>query len=194
MSDSDFGNTPEENENEARPAQPTGATGMGDAGRIEALEAELAEQKDKLLRAYAETENVRRRLEREREDVIKFAVAKFAGELLPVADNLRRAVEAVPAESRGGDLMGKLLEGVEATERTLLQAFDKAGITQIEVLDKPFDPNFQEVMFEVENPDKVAGTVVQVFETGYKISERLLRPARVGIAKGGPRERIDTSA
>ena len=100
----------------------------------------------------------------------------------------------MPAEGRQGDFIAKLLEGVEATERTLLQAFDKAGITRIEVLDKPFDPNFQEVMIEIENPEKVAGTVVQVFETGYKISERLLRPARVGIAKGGPRERVDTSA
>jgi molecular chaperone GrpE len=163
------------------------------ASRVEALEAELAEMKDKALRAMAETENVRRRLEREKEDAVKFAAAKFAQTLLPVADNLRRAIDSVPPELR--ESMGNLLEGIEATERSLLQAFEKAGIMPIETQGKPFDPNFHEVMVEIDYPDKPAGTIIQQFETGYMIAERLLRPARVGVAKSiQPRDRIDTSA
>ena len=161
--------------------------------RVAALEAELAEMKDRALRAMAETENVRRRLEREKEDAVKFAATRFAQNLLPVADNLRRAVESVPAEMR--ESMGNLLEGIEATERSLLQAFEKAGITPIETQGKLFDANFHEVMVEIDYPDKPAGTIVQQFETGYMIAERLLRPARVGVAKSNqPRDRIDTSA
>ncbi len=165
-----------------------------EGGASGALEAEIAKLKDDLLRALAETENVRRRMERSGEDIRKFAIQKFAQDLLPVADNLRRAVEAVPAEQHDNELVRKVIEGVEATERTLLQAFEKAGIGRIEPLDQPFNANFHEVMVELDYPDKAAGTVVQVFETGYLISERLLRPARVAVAKGGPRERLDTSA
>ena len=163
-------------------------------GSIEALEAEIGKLKDQLLRALAETENVRRRMEREREDTAKFAVSKFAQNLLPVADNLRRAIEAVPADQHDNELVRKVVEGIEATERTLLQAFEKAGIVKIDPVGLPFDANFHEVMVEMDYPDKVAGTIVQMFETGYLISERLLRPARVAVAKGGTRDRLDTSA
>jgi molecular chaperone GrpE len=157
-------------------------------------EAEIAALKDKLLRAMAEGENIRRRGEREREDTAKFAVAKFAQSLLPVSDNLRRAIESIPPEARDSEIVGKLVEGVEATERTLQQAFEKMGIKKIEALEQPFDANFHEVMIEVDAPDKAGGTVVQQFESGYMIHDRLLRPARVAIAKGAARERLNTKA
>ena len=165
----------------------------GDTTRLAALEAEIAELKDKVLRALAEGENIRRRGEREREDTAKFAISKFAQNLLPVADNLRRAVEAIP-EGHNNELLSKVVEGIEGTERALLAAFEKSGIVKIEALEKPFDANFHEVMIEMDYPEKVAGTVVQLFETGYLIDKRLLRPARVAVAKGGPRERLDTNA
>ncbi len=158
------------------------------------LETEIAALKDKLLRAMAEGENIRRRGEREREDTAKFAVAKFAQSLLPVADNLRRAVEAISPELHNNELIAKLVEGVEATERALQQAFEKMGIKKIEALEQPFDANFHEVMIEVDSPEKTPGTVVQQFEHGYMIHERLLRPARVAIAKGTSRDRLNTTA
>ena len=196
MSDTD-NNQPQQSEGEDRAnetAQNSTGNSMDGAPRNDSLEAELADVKDKLLRALAETENVRRRLEREREDVAKFAVSKFAQNLLPVADNMRRAIEAVPAESKDNDLLQKLIEGIEATERSLHQAFEKAGISKIEVVDQPFDANYHEVMVEMENPDKTPGTILQQFETGYMIHGRLLRPSRVAVAKGVARERLDTSA
>ena len=165
-----------------------------EANPAQALEGEIAALKDQLLRALAETENVRRRMEREREDTAKFAISKFAQNLLPVADNLRRAIEAVPAQDHDNELVKKVIEGIEATERALLQAFEKSDIKQIDVLGKPFDANFHEVMVEMDYPDKEPGTVMQSFETGYMISDRLLRPARVAIAKGGSRDRLDTNA
>jgi molecular chaperone GrpE len=161
---------------------------------VNPLEAEIAALKDQLLRALAETENVRRRMEREREDTAKFAISKFAQNLLPVADNLRRAIEAVPVDQHDNELVKKVIEGIEATERTLLQAFEKSDIKQIDAMGKVFDANFHEVMVELEYPDQKPGTVMQLFETGYMISDRLLRPARVAIAKGGSRERLDTNA
>ena len=187
MSDSDNEHidTPPENPADVELAQ--------DAGKVAAMEAELAEMKDRMLRAMAETDNVRRRADKEREDTAKFAISKFALNLLPVADNLRRAVEAIPAE-HDNEFLNRLVEGVEATERALLGAFEKASIVKIEAMEKPFDANFHEVMVEIDNPDKTPGTVVQQFETGYMIGERLLRPARVAIAKGGARERVDTNA
>ena len=157
-------------------------------------DAEIAALKDKLLRAIAEGENIRRRGEREREDTAKFAVAKFAQSILPVADNLRRAVESIPPENHDNQMIAKLMEGVEATERALEQAFEKMGIKKIEAIDQAFDANFHEVMIEVDSPGKAGGTIVQQFESGYMIHERLLRPARVSIAKGAPRDRVNTSA
>ncbi len=181
-------------ENTEQQAQPEMAEApSADSTRADALEKEIAELKDKHLRALAEADNIRRRGERERDDIGKFAISKFALNLLPVADNLRRAVEAIP-EQQDGDVVRKIVEGIEATERTLMAAFEKAGITPIDAMGKPFDAHFHEVMVEMDAPDKAPGTIVQVFEPGYMIQERLLRPARVGVAKGGSRERLDTSA
>lgn len=158
------------------------------AAEIENLKAENADLKDRLLRAVAEADNVRKRSEKERGDTAKFAVSNFAKQLVNVADNLRRAIDAVPEEKRNDDeFIQGLLQGVEATEREMLRAFEATGIKQIDPMDQPFNPNFHEVMFEAEMPEKPAGTVIQVMETGYMIHDRLLRPARVGVAKGGPK-------
>ncbi len=155
--------------------------------RIAQLEAEVADARDKTLRALAETENVRRRLEREREETARYAISRFAGDLLSVADNLRRALDAVPAAAVEKDeFLAKLVDGVGATERTLLTVLEKNGVKKIDPAGQKFDPNFHEVLFEMDAPDKPVGTVVQVLEAGYTIGDRLLRPARVAAAKGGP--------
>ena len=160
-----------------------GANGAGD--RVAQLEAEVAALKDQMLRAMAEAENTRRRAARDREDASKYAVAGFAKDMLDVADNLRRALEAVPADTAATDeVMKSLSTGVEATERQLLAALERAGIKKLDPLDETFDPNFHQVMFEVENTGKPAGTVVQVIQAGYTIHGRLLREALVGVAKG----------
>jgi molecular chaperone GrpE len=166
------------------------------AVRLAAAEAETASLKDKLLRALAETENVRRRAEREREDTAKFAIRKFAGDLLNVADNLRRALEAVPAEQVNDPGVKNLIGGIEATERELFAAFDRAGIKPVAAQGVPFDPNLHEAMVEVPAQDVPPGTVVQVYQNGWTLHDRLLRPARVGVAKAqAERERIvDTKA
>ncbi len=158
-----------------------------DVERIAELESQLAEMKDQALRAMAETENMRRRTERERADMQKYAITSFAKELLNVSDNLRRALEAVPEESKqGNEELNNLLVGVEATERELLKIFEKKGIQKIHPLGEKFDPNFHEVMFEAPSEEHPAGTIFQVMEAGYVINDRLLRPARVGVSKGSP--------
>lgn len=165
--------------------------------------------KDLALRAMAETENVRRRFQREREDLLRYANADFAKEVLPVVDNLRRALDAIPADARAQDqLLDTLATGVEMTERQLLAAFERFNIRKIDPLDERFDANRHQAMFEVPNSGKAAGTVVQVVQPGYMLHDRLLRPALVGVAKGGqtapggngpdagavPGARVDTTA
>ncbi len=151
---------------------------------VAALEAEMASLKDQLLRALAETENQRRRFERDRAEVVKYAFADFARELLSPVDNLRRALESLPADADMKDQVLKtLLAGVELTERELLQAFEKHGMRKIEPLDTPFDYNLHQAMFELENTGKPPGTVVEVLQPGYMLHDRLLRPAMVGLAK-----------
>jgi len=153
--------------------------------RAAALEAELAEAQDKLLRALAETENVRRRAQRERSDAEKYGFAKFAGDLLSVADNLRRALDSLPEAEAKDDRTRSLLEGVAATERELLAAFERHGLKRIDPKGERFDHNFHQAVFEVEHTGRPAGTVVEVLQPGYVVHDRLLRPAMVGVAKGG---------
>ncbi|MDR3518717.1 MAG: nucleotide exchange factor GrpE [Azospirillaceae bacterium] len=167
--------------------------------RIAELEAKVAELRDQTLRALADAENTRRRAQREREDTAKYAVVSFAKELVTVADNLRRALDAVPADQRdANDLIKTLVVGIEATERQLIAAFDRVGIVRQEPLGEPFDPNFHQVMFEIEDAGKAPGTVVQVMQPGYKIHDRLLREALVGVAKRpsgeAPVRQVDTTA
>jgi molecular chaperone GrpE len=159
------------------------AADLSPEARMAALEAELAEQKDRLLRALAETENVRRRSQREREDASKYAVAGFAKELLSVADNLRRALDSLPAEEAKDPRTVSLLEGVEATERELLGVFERNGVRRIDPDGERFDHNFHQAIFEAERPGKPAGTIIEVLQPGYVLHDRLLRPAMVGVAK-----------
>jgi molecular chaperone GrpE len=169
------------------PTEAAATAEPSDAEKIAKLEADLAEARDRMLRALAETENVRRRLEREREDTARYAISRFAGDLLSVADNLRRALDAVPAGAIEKDeFLAKLVDGVGATERNLLNVLDKNGVKKLDPAGQKFDPNFHEVLFELDAPDKPVGTVVQVLEPGYTIGDRLLRPARVAASKGGP--------
>lgn len=156
-------------------------------------DAELAATKDKLLRALAEMENVRRRGQKEREDTAKYAVSNFARDILPVADNLRRALEAIPEEVRTSDDTVKgIVEGIELIEREIAAAFDRASIKKIEPMGDKFNHDLHEAMFEVPTADAEPGTIVQVMEVGYVLNDRLLRPARVGVAKALPEAAPDT--
>jgi molecular chaperone GrpE len=158
--------------------------GSDESGRIAELENQLAESKNQLARAVAETENVRKRAAKEREDASKYAISGFAKDMLSIADNFRRALESVPDDLRGQDeRVDNLITGLEATERELEKALERHNIKKLEPMGEVFDPNYHEVMYEVSAPDKQAGTVVQLMEPGYTLNERLLRPAKVGVAK-----------
>ncbi len=158
------------------------------ADAMAALAVENAELKDRVLRAAAEVENIRRRSEREKVDASKYAAANFARAVLPVADNMRRAIDAVPDDRKDGsdEVVKSILEGIEITERALLSAFEQNGITPLNPTpgDK-FDPNLHEALFEVPGTGQPAGSIVQVVDIGYMIADRLLRAAKVGIAKAG---------
>lgn len=153
---------------------------------LTALQKENEELKDKLLRAVAEAENTRRRAEREKQDAARYAAAGFGRDMVQVSDNLRRAIAALKPEDREAapETVKALIDGVEATERQLLATFERHGIKEITPApgDK-FDAHLHEAMFEVPNSGQPAGTVVHVVEAGYTIGDRLLRAARVGVAK-----------
>ncbi|TIS59419.1 nucleotide exchange factor GrpE [Mesorhizobium sp.] len=162
----------------------------GDYEALVRLLKENEELKDRALRVAAEMENLRRRTARDVHDARAYAVANFARDMLSVSDNLRRALDAIPAETKAsGDAGFKaLIEGVEITERAMLSALERHGVKKLEPEGEKFDPNFHQAMFEVPNPDVPANTVVQVVQPGYSIGERVLRPAMVGVAKGGPKQ------
>ncbi|HVI53123.1 MAG TPA: nucleotide exchange factor GrpE [Candidatus Sulfotelmatobacter sp.] len=165
------------------------------SGREEELLTEVSALKDQLLRAVAETENVRRRLEQQAEDRGKYAVAGFAKDMLQVADNLRRALESIPADARENDSMAhKLAEGVELTERVMLSAFERYNIKKVEALGQRFDPHLHQAMMEVEDPNQPSGMVVLEMQAGYVIADRLLRPAMVGVSKGGPKATAENTS
>ena len=155
-----------------------------DAAPPAAPETEVAELKDRLLRALAEQENIRRRAARERDEAVRYAASNLGRDLLPTLDNLRRALDSVPAESIY-EPAAKLLAGVAAIERGLLEVLASHGISRIDpALGGPFDPHFHQAMLEVEGSPHPAGTVAQVLQPGYVQHERLLRPALVGVAAG----------
>ena len=161
----------------------------GDYEALVRLLKENEELKDRALRVAAEMENLRRRTARDVHDARAYAVANFARDMLSVSDNLRRALDAIPAEAKAaGDAGFKaLIDGVEITERAMLSGLERHGVKKLEPQGEKFDPNFHQAMFEVPNPDVPANTVVQVVQPGYSIGERVLRPAMVGVAKGGPK-------
>jgi molecular chaperone GrpE len=161
---------------------------------LELLKAENGELRDRYLRLAAEMDNLRRRTEREIKDAKSYSVAGFARDMLAVSDNLRRALDAVPAEMReaADATLTTLLEGVEMTERAMLSALDRHGVKKIDAEGQKFDPNFHQAMFEIPNPAVPNNTVVQVVQAGFTIGDRVLRPAMVGVAKGGPK--LDVAA
>ena len=195
-------------------AAPEAAAGEGaeqaapETDPVAELEAQVADLKDRLLRAAAEMENTRKRTERDKQDAVKYAAASFARDMLEVSDNLRRALTALNEEDRAQvpDSVKAMIEGVEMTDRQLLSIFERHGVREITpAAGDRFDPNLHEAMFEVPGTGQPAGTVVQVMSAGYMIGDRLLRAARVGVAKaeeggapsggpGGPGANVDTSA
>jgi molecular chaperone GrpE len=158
-----------------------------DAGSAEALVKEAADARDKMLRTLAEMENLRKRTSREVADARVYGITGFARDVLDIADNLQRALDAVPQETRAAADPGlkALIEGVELTERSLLNALEKNGVKKFDPTGEKFDPNFQQAMYEVPDPTIPSGTVVQVVQSGYMIGDRILRPALVGVSKGG---------
>ena len=151
---------------------------------VEALEEQVSELKDQLLRSIAELDNYRKRAEREKEQLRKFGIANFAKDLLSVADNLRRAVDSGPSDLEGADESVKnLIVGVEMTEKELLNAFEKNGVRKIDPAGEKFDYNFHQAMFEVESDKEEPGVVMQVLQPGYAIEDRVLRAAMVGVSK-----------
>ena len=216
---------PDEEETEAAEAETAALENESEetdqAAEAEKLGAEVADLKDKLLRALAESENIRRRASRDVTDATKYAITNFARDVLSVADNLRRALDSIDAETcgngeapetdgvpgdvaseeaedgkqaedangaAGADNLETLRVGVEMTERELLNILERFGVKQIEALDKKFDHNLHEALFELEDKDRPSGTVIQVVQKGYTLHDRLLRPAKVGLSKGGPKE------
>jgi molecular chaperone GrpE len=154
---------------------------------VTALKAEAADLKDRLLRALAESENLRRRAEREKQDASQYAVTKFARDMLSVADNLKRALDAYPPETRAGATpqVKAVLEGVEATERHLQSTLERHGVKMIDTNGARFDPNLHQAIAEVPAEGKPPGSIVNVVQTGYIIADRLLRPAMVTVARAG---------
>lgn len=188
---------------EAAAANEAQAAEAGSSDRVAALEAEVADLKDRLARALAETENVRRRADKEKQDASKFGPAALARELFPVADNLSRALAAVPDSLRNGDDQAKnFILGVEMTEKLLQDAFEKQAIKRIDPLGEKFSYEHHQAMSEAVGTGKPAGTVVQVLQVGYMLHDRLLRPAMVVVAKGeanegdkpGDMDHVDTTA
>jgi molecular chaperone GrpE len=158
-----------------------------EVGSVEALAKEAAESRDKMLRTLAEMENLRKRTTREVADARIYGIQNFARDVLDIADNLQRALDAVPADTKAAADPGlkALIEGVELTERSLLNTLEKNGVKKFDPSGEKFDPNFQQAMYEVPDSSVPPGTVVQVVQAGYTIGERVLRPALVAVAKGG---------
>lgn len=161
---------------------------------LQRLMAENEELKDRSLRLAADMENLRRRTGRDVQDARTYAVANFARDMLSVNDNLRRAIDAVPADDAHNATLKSLLDGVELTERGMLTALERHGVKKLNPEGEKFDPNFHQAMFEVENPDVAANTVINVVQTGYSIGDRVLRPAMVGVSKGGPKAQPASSS
>lgn len=197
-------NTPPNN-SDPKPGEPASTSGHGaqeSPGRqpeegggertvhdvIAGLQAEATEFKDKWLRAHAEADNVRKRAEREKEEIAKYAITRLARDIIAVGDNFQRAIDAVPADAAEKDpALKSFLEGVTLTERELLKALERHGIKRQQPMHELFNPHLHQAVMEIPRTDVPEGTIVQVFQPGFMIEERVLRPAMVGVAKGGPK-------
>jgi molecular chaperone GrpE len=177
----------------AQPQQTAAQAGTSDAPTSDPAQpdpvAVAVELRDRLLRTLADMDNLRKRTDREVADSRLYGISSFARDVVGVADNIRRALDAVAPELRAGAEAGvkALIEGVELTERELLKALDKNGVRQFTPQGEKFDPNRHQAMYEVPDTTVPAGSVVQVVQPGYMIGERVLRPAFVGVSKGGPK-------
>ncbi|WP_299443868.1 nucleotide exchange factor GrpE [uncultured Rhodospira sp.] len=172
----------------------TGGEADDPAERIAELEAEVARLNREYLSALAEAQNTKRIADKRIQDNAKYAVSNLAKAILPVADNMDRALAAAPAEARASDpALNNLAVGVEMTAKELLNALGQYGVKRIEAMNQPFDPNLHQAMQEMENPDVPAGTVIQVYQDGYVIHDRLLRPAMVVVSRGGPKRTVPTA-
>jgi molecular chaperone GrpE len=184
----------------AHGAAAAGEAGQGQAGApqneapkhvddiIAGLRVEAADLKDRLLRAHAEVENIRKRSEREKEETAKYAITRLARDIVGVGDNFQRAIDAVPHDAVEQDsALKSFLEGVTLTERELLNVLERYGIRKMTPTNEPFNPHLHQAVMEMQRTDVPAGTVVQVFQAGYVIEDRVLRPAMVAVAKGGPK-------
>ena len=183
---------------EGNQPQPASDSGAGPAGgstetaaadaRISELEGQVADLTDRLLRTHAEMDNIRKRAEREKGDTAKYAITKFAGDVAGLTDNFQRAVSAVPAGAADQDpALKALIEGVEMVEREFLNVLERHGVKRVEAKGQPFNPHLHDAVMEQQNADVPNGTVVQVFQQGFTIEDRVLRPAMVVVSKGGPK-------
>lgn len=184
-----------ENEDEVDLAAEAAKSGFSNPVEFLSAELDKAEQekidlKNEYLRAHADMENLRRRTQKDVADAREYSIAGFAREMLGVSDNLRRALEAIPEETReSGDAGIKtLIEGVELTERAMAQGLEKFGVKKISPMNEKFDPNIHQAMFEIPNTEVQNNTVLEVVQEGFVIGERCLRPAMVGVSKGGPKQ------
>jgi len=171
------------NSNDDAPVAPEAASEMVPAGQVKAALEAAADFKDKALRALADFENLRKRTEREVADARTYGVTGFARDVLQVADNLHRTLEAISPELRADPNVSTFVEGVELTERELMKVLEKHGVKKFSPQGEKFDPNFHQAMFEVQDGSAAPGTVAQVVQAGYLIGERVLRPAMVAVAK-----------
>ena len=179
-------------------AAPGGSEADRVAAVIGALQAEVAAAKEQTLRALADAENTRKRAQKEREDAGKYAISAFARDLLEFADNFQRAMAAIPDELRSDERIAAVVAGIDVMSKDLFATFEKHGIQKIHPLNEPFNPNYHEAIFEAPGTGKPAGMVIQVIEPGYIIKDRLLRPARVGVARADDNtpagDHVDTQA
>ena len=190
MSDESQGHEHDNPQADAASKADEAANPAQDLDPVEVLKAEISDLRDQRLRMAAEMENLRRRTAREIKDAKTFAVSGFARDMLQVSDNLQRALAAVPeqGESAADNGLQTLVEGVELTERAMLSTLERHGVRKLEPMGQKFDPNFHQAMYEVPNTEVPNNTVVDVVQPGYVIGDRMLRPAMVGVSKGGPKE------
>ena len=192
MSDTPNDLPPQPSSKPAEDATTTEAPATDGNGAQAAFDAQLAELErqirdltDRLLRAHAEMDNIRKRAEREKTDTAKYAISKFARDIVGVADNFQRALAAVPGDTEHNPALQSLLEGVTLTEREFLNALERNGVRRVDPQGEAFNPHLHQAVMEQHNPDVTSGTVLQVFQSGYVIEDRVLRPAMVVVATGG---------
>jgi molecular chaperone GrpE len=156
------------------------------AAEVDTLQGQIADLTDRLLRAHAEMDNIRKRGERDREETAKYAISKFARDVVTVADNFERAIQAVPPGAADEDgALKSLVDGVSMTEREFLNVLERHGVKRLQPKGEVFNPHLHQAMMEMQNPDVAPGTILEVFQPGYVIEDRVLRPAMVVVAKGG---------